>query len=241
MRRQRDRRRSTRRIKPGHSRELSARAPEYTPNDDLANWCQANATEFEAGNFGTPGADNDCQPIVAGQCNDRGTMRDAVAPDPGELVITEVMPSPQKVGDAAGEWLEARAMADVDLNGVGIDRAGDTNTKPDIITATDCLHVRAGSYVVFAKSADPATNGGLPAASVLGRFKLSLVAGTAGAPGDVSIVAGTTVIDAVTWTRTTNGAALQLDPDLIDPIANDTESNFCNATAAYCPARLPRR
>lgn len=225
---------SYRDVKQGHSRELtSARPPDYTLNDDPAAWCQANDAEFETGNFGTPGADNDCQPIVVGQCNDGGTLRDAVAPGPGDLVITEVMPSPSKAGDATGEWFEVKVRADVDLNGVGLDRTRDSNAKPDVIAATDCVHVRAGSTAVFAKSTDPTVNGGIPAAQIFGTFKFALIAGTPAAPGDIAILAGTTVIDAVTWTRSTTGKALQLDPDLIDPVANDTESNFCDATAPY--------
>ena len=225
---------SYRDVKEGHSRELTgAQPPDYTLNDDPASWCQANDTEFEAGNFGTPGSDNDCRPIVAGQCNDGGTMRDAVAPGPGALVITEVMPSPAKAADATGEWFEAKVMADVDLNGVGLDRIGDNHIKPDVITSPDCLRVRAGSYVVFAKSADPAVNGKIAASSIFGTFKFAMIAGAPGTPGDVAIVAGTTVVDAVTWTRSTTGKSLQLDPDLIDPSANDTESNFCDATQLY--------
>ena len=220
-------------IKQGHARELTgSQPPDYTLNDDQANWCQADSSEFEAGNFGTPGEGNDCRPVVASQCSERGTMRDAVSPGPGDLVITEVMPSPNKVADATGEWFEAKVMTDVDLNGVGLDRVRDTS-PPDVITGSDCLHVTAGSYVVFAKSTDMTMNGGIPAASISGTFKFSLITGTTAAPGDVAIVAGTTVVDAVTWTRSTTGAALQLDPDLTDPIANDTESNFCNATVPY--------
>jgi hypothetical protein len=213
-------------IVEGHARELtSAQPPDYTLNDAPAAWCQANDTEFEAGNFGTPGTDNDCQPIVAGQCNDRGTMRDAIAPGVGDLAISEVMPNPTKVGDTAGEWFEARVMNDVDLNGIGLDRAGDT-LQPDVITASDCLRVTAGSYLVFARSATG--NGGLPA-PVTGTFKFSLV----GTAGDVAIVAGTTIVDAVSWTSAPDGASLQLDPGLIDSISNDTESNFCAATTPY--------
>jgi hypothetical protein len=218
-------------VTEGHSRELTgAVRPDYTANDSPSSWCQANDTEFEAGNFGTPGTDNDCQPIVTGQCNDHGTMRDAVAPGPGDLVITEVMPSPTKVSDPNGEWFEAKVMSDVDLNGVGLDRAGDA-IKPDIITSTDCLRVTAGSYVVFAKAA-MAVNGGLPADAIANSFKFALVAGN-GTTGDVAILAGTTVVDAVTWTRSTTGKALQLDPSRSDAIANDDESNFCDATATY--------
>jgi hypothetical protein len=216
-------------IKEGHSRELTrAQSPDYTANDDLSHWCQANDTEFEAGNFGTPGADNDCQPIVVGQCNDRGTLRDAVAPGVGDLVITEVMPSPAKVSDATGEWFEALALADVDLNGIGLDRAGDA-ARPDLVTSPDCLHVTAGAYVVFARSKDIATSGGLPADAFAGSFKFPLVGG----PGDVAILAGDTVIDAVRWTTSPTGKSLQLDPTRTDAISNDDESNFCDAATAY--------
>src|SRR5690606_13283224 len=61
----------------------------------------------------------------------------------------------------------------------------------------------------------------------------TMVGGSVSSPGDVQILAGATVIDAVSWTKSTNGAALQLDPDLTDAISNDNESNFCDATAPY--------
>ncbi|HET9626096.1 MAG TPA: lamin tail domain-containing protein [Kofleriaceae bacterium] len=218
-------------VKPGHARALGAgERPDYTRNDDPAHWCQAVGAEFTAGNFGTPGAENDCAPLVVGQCRDGDAMRDAAPPGPGDLVITEIMASPAHVADTAGEWFEARAIHDVDLNGVGLDRVHDT-ARPSVIAGGDCVHVAAGSFAVFARSADAATNGGLPA--VTATFGFSLVAGSASAPGDLTIVAGDTVIDAVTWTAAPHGAALQLDPDLVDPIANDSASNFCPATTAY--------
>jgi hypothetical protein len=221
-------------ITEGHARELtSAQAPEYLLNDDQASWCQANESEFEAENFGTPGSANDCQPLVVGQCRDGATMRNAVAPGPGDLVITELMPSPSKAGDTTAEWFEARVIKDVDLNGVGLDRLGDATAKPDLLTSVDCLRAPAGSYVVFARSTEAAVNGGLPASAILGTFQFSMITGTPAAPGDVAIVAGTTTIDAVRWTRSTTGTSLQLDPDLLDPTANDAESNFCNATTPY--------
>ncbi|MDB4953393.1 MAG: Hemolysin-type calcium-binding region [Myxococcales bacterium] len=220
-------------VKVGHSRELSAaNPPDYTFNDDPINWCEGKDSEFEAGNFGTPGQDNDCVPVISGQCNDSGTPRDVVPASAGDLVITEVMPSPTKASDAVGEWIEAKAIRDVDLNGIGLDRASDS-AQPDIITSSDCVHLTAGTYVLFAKSPDSAQNGGLPAGSVFGTFKFSLVAGSAAAPGDVRIVAGATVVDSITWTKSVGGKALQLDPDLIDATSNDAESNFCNATASY--------
>ena len=220
-------------IVEGHARELTAaQPPEYQLNDDPASWCEATTSEFAPGNFGTPGAANDCQPVVVGRCNDAGAMRPVRPPGAGDLVITEVMPSPSKVSDPLGEWFEAQVLRDVDLNGVGLDRAGDA-APPDVIGDAACLPARAGTSVVFARSTDPAHDGGLPAEAIRGTFKFSLIAGTTAAPGDVAIVVGDTVIDAVRWTRSTTGRALQLDPAHLDPTSNDTDSNFCDATTPY--------
>jgi len=65
----------------------------------------------------------------------------------------------------------------------------------------------AGTYLVFARSRDAATNGGLPDAAIAGTFRFSLVAGTEAAPGDVRVLAGGGVVDAVTWTGASDGAA----------------------------------
>jgi hypothetical protein len=218
-------------VRSGHSRQLSNLSPpDYTTNDDVANWCEGKDSEFEPNNFGTPGQDNDCAPLVSGACSDGGSMRPLVTPAPGELVITEVMPSPMAVSDTAGEWFEVKALASVDLNGLGLDRAGDTSAA-SVINSPSCVHVEAGEYVVFAKSLDSAMNGGVTGA--VATFGFSMVAGSMASPGDVQIVAGTTVIDAMTWTASTNARALQLDPDLVDAISNDNASNYCNATTMY--------
>ena len=58
-----------------------------------------------------------------------------------------------------GEWFEVRVGRDVDLNGIGLDRAGDS-ADPDLVTAEACLAVATGDLLVFARSADVALNGG---------------------------------------------------------------------------------
>lgn len=220
-------------IKPGHSLELTAaRPPDAMVNDDPASWCVSTATEFTPGNFGTPGEDNDCEPLAAGGCEDHGTVRPIVPPGQGDLVITEIMADPTKVSDTLGEWFEVVATKDVDLNGVALDRSGDA-AQPTTLGGTGCLHLNAGDYAVFAKTPDATSNGGLPAAQVLGTFAFALIAGSPSAPGDVRVLAGATVVDAVTWTHTSRGTALQLDPGATDALANDIASNFCAATTPY--------
>src|SRR5213075_2635140 len=97
--------------------------PDYTQNDDLANWCEGKDTEFESGNFGTPGEENDCAPIIDGACSDTSGMRPVVTPAIGDLVITEVMSIPTTVSSTVGQWVEIKALKDLDLNGLSIDRA----------------------------------------------------------------------------------------------------------------------
>jgi hypothetical protein len=221
-------------VKSGHTRELTAAsAPDYTLNDDLANWCQGDETEYDDGNFGTPGSDNDCQPTVIGQCTESGQMRPTVPPMIGDLVITELMPNPAGVDDTKGEWFEALAKNSFDLNGIGLDRAGDTNMAPKVVDDPNCLHVSTGDYVVFAKNSDMTMNGGLPADKVKGTFSFSMIDGTTAAPGDVRIMYGADVIDAVTYSGAKSGKALSLSPAALDATANDDLSNFCDATDEY--------
>ncbi|HUS33498.1 MAG TPA: hypothetical protein VMZ53_33580 [Kofleriaceae bacterium] len=218
-------------VKSGHSRQLSnAGPPDYTLNDELVNWCEAKDTEFESGNFGTPGEDNDCAPVIAGACSDGGSMRAVVPPVSGDLVITELMPNPAAVSDTVGEWFEIKAINPIDLNGVKLERLGNTPGS-DTLTSSTCLHLAAGSYGVFVKSTDNAMNGMIPAGSIMGVFKFALTASSA--PGVIQVSSGGAVLDTVQFTAEPSGKSRQLDPDSTDAIANDAESNFCDGTTPY--------
>ncbi len=215
-------------VDPGKSTGFDGGAtPDYTANDDLVNWCtppEDPAYEFEQANFGTPGQANfDCEVVVAGQCNDGGTMRPTVPPVPGDLVITEVMPSPSAPQDKK-EYIEALVTRDVDLNGLGLARSSTAN--PNIVASESCLRVTAGTYVVFAKSAVAAENGNLP--RVDGVFTFSMVDA-----GDVQLMMGTTVLDAFVWANAPSSASYNLDPDFTDAGSNDMERYWCTATTTW--------
>jgi hypothetical protein len=218
-------------VRSGHTRQLSSTvAPDYAANDVAENWCEATGQEFEPNNFGTPGQESDCAPVIMGACSDSGTMRPAVAPNPGDLVITEIMPDPNGT-DTEREWVEIKAINSFDLNGVGMGRI--TDTTPDSLAALpECVPIAGGSYVVFAHNFDMSDTGnaGLPAGSVVGLFSTALPQ----ANGDIQLSSPSgVVLDAVSWVSERAGKSLALDPDVIDTTANDDPANFCDGSATY--------
>lgn len=195
-------------VEQGHARELGASPPDAHANDDPASWCRASTTAYEAGDFGTPGEPSDCRPLPPGECLDGDAARPIRAPAPGALVISELMPNPAV--EPAEEWFEVtNTGADpLDLNELALDRAGDAR-PPDAIHATACLPLAPGELAVFARSADPATNGMLPAVAATFSFAMP------NSGGDVRVLAadGTTVLATATWTSSKNAVSMQLVPD----------------------------
>ncbi len=207
-------------------------APDYTSNDVITNWCDAtDANEYLTNNYGTPGAANqDCIIINPDSCNDGGVDRDLVPPTAGDLVITEYMPSPDTIADGDGEWFEVLATADVDLNGLQLGRA-EIATGPGSVALTlespDCLEVTAGTYILFARNANPAENGGLPGTPF--EFGFSLV----GTDDGVFIAHDDVVLDVVTYAAAANGVSTSLDPDHLNPTDNDNADYWCPGRTAY--------
>jgi hypothetical protein len=212
--------------KAGVASQLSGDKLSAEENNDPANFCDAQAV-YGLGDKGSPGDPNrTCPPVLpTGQCTDpdSGDARPIRNPAPGELVVTEVMADPSKVADTAGEWIEVYATADLDLNGLTVQAGSSKST----IVAGECRPVAQGSYAVLARSADPQVNGGLPAVDAIIGTSLPNSAAT------LTVHAGTTLIDSVSWTSTTAGVARQLSSDKLDAAANDDPASFCAATAPY--------
>ncbi len=215
-------------VEPGHTRTLDGKQPpDALTNDNQAAWCLAAEDaqhEYEPANFGTPGAPNqECNNVIPGQCDDGGTMRPTVPPAVGDLTITEVMPDPAAAADATAEWVEVLVNRDVDINDLGVAAASGT---PVVLASQACVHVTAGSYLVFARSTDMAMNGGLPRVD-------------GGAPsltnsnGTVRLLMGATELDSMTWTSVRAGKSLQLSAGLTAPTDNDVPANLCDGAAAY--------
>lgn len=208
------------------SMQLDPAKTDPTMNDDAANYCTSLVPYGTGANKGSPGAENHgCGSDAQPKCFDVGAqaVRNAVLPQAGELVITELHQNPAAVADTDGEFFEVFAKANVDLNGLQIANEGTGNTT---IKATDCISAAQGSYLVFAHKTDAAANGGLQ--NVTATFNFSLLnSGTVTAPRALILRSGGVEIDKVTWTSSVDGASTQLSSDKVDAALNDDAASFC--------------
>jgi hypothetical protein len=177
----------------GASWSLTPESLDPTSNDDRSKWCTAASPYGEGDNNGTPGALNFPGCADPDHCVENGELRPTVAPQPGDLVISEVMPDPSQVGDEEGEWFEITVARDVDINGLQL---GTVVGSPRLTIAdAACRSVQAGTRLVFARNGVPAENGGLPAVSSSFNFALT------NSNGSLFIARDGTLLDAVTWIR----------------------------------------
>jgi hypothetical protein len=191
-------------IRDGVSLQLSGDRPaDFLQNDNPLNWCDSTL-EFQTGNQGSPGEANSTCPQVGPQttCLEGEQMRDVVPPQAGDLVITEILSDPTKVGDDFGEWFEVVVARDVDLNGLELGTV--IGTPRHTMGAAACLHVEAGARVVFARA--DAANGGLPSADFIFNFGLS------NSGGSLFLGYDGTLIDAASYPAARAGASGQVDP-----------------------------
>ncbi|HWU86057.1 MAG TPA: hypothetical protein VN253_02230 [Kofleriaceae bacterium] len=139
-------------------------------------------------------------------------------------MITEFLANPAGTGtDATQEWFEIANLGNTafDLNGLGLKGSAAT---VNVISAAECKRVGPGRFALFAHNTDPAQNGGLPAVDATFSFAL------AQSNGSLSVLDGTKVLDAITWTDgIQDGASKELQPSQTTSTANDDPANFCDA------------
>jgi hypothetical protein len=220
----------TRAAKTNRSRMLDgAIEPNDQANDNESAWCDTPVgTVYFGTSAGSPGAANPvCVPeAMIGTCVDNGVVRPITVPQPGDLVITEVMANPAASSDTTGEWLEVLARANVDLNDLTLY----TSTGNHQIRSTECLRVNTGEYALLARSADTLVNGNLPTPRAL--FNTSFANST---PQRIGLTRGDAGIDEVALFASAPGRAWQLDPTKLDPVSNDDPNNFCRAPNRWNP------
>jgi hypothetical protein len=172
--------------------------------------------EYAPDNFGTPGEANPiCPPqLEAGMCLDDGVPRPIVSAEVGDARITEWMADPQAADNRAGEWVEIRIDAPIDLNGLTLsDRTGSATS----IDSESCLAVDAGTYLVLVRDLDASVNGGIVDAAAA----LSVSLNNRDETLTLSLDDG--VLDSVTYARSEPGVATQVDDG----------GEVCGASTAY--------
>lgn len=147
----------------------------------------------------------------------------------GQFLITEFM-ARAKEGTDPAEWVELYNNTNqmMDLGGCILKDNG-----TDAHTINGALIVQAHSYVVLAKSDDPALNYGLSPDYVLktqyGAFSLNNTA------DEIVLRCSNLDIDRVIYTSSwvVLGVAMQLSPEAMTTDANDLAENWCEATMQY--------
>lgn len=211
--------------------------PEALDNDEPGRWCDSPVPASDGGSRASPGSANPACATVLGGADGgvdggvpvdscvsprTGLSRDVSRPRPGDLVITELMADPKAVSDSVGEWVEVYALRDVDLNGVSLTNEG--NGRALLDGAPKCLELRAGTFGVLARTAEPSTNGGLP--SVLGTFAFGL--SNSDEDHALRLSLNGTLLDEVRWKGApVAGVSRQLDPSRKDALRNDDAESFC--------------
>ncbi|MDE0960391.1 MAG: endonuclease [Planctomycetota bacterium] len=137
---------------------------------NLIDTAVAGATQYHyqvtaidvSGNESFAGSTVSAVPLTGQGCG-------APPPDPGavNLIISELMPNPAVVSDAAGEWFEIfnRGTDTIDLNGWTI---RDDDTDLHQINAPGGLLIAPYEFLVLARDGNVATNGGVVADYVYG-------------------------------------------------------------------------
>lgn len=198
-----------------------------------AEWCTTPAEmTYGAGDRGTPGAPNTrCQPDPAdagssmGCRKSDGSIRAPVTPEPGDLIVTEIMSSPSVGNNGPGEWFELLATAPFDLNGVEVTNEG---TGHMTLSSESCISVEAGEWLLFARSNDAALNGGLPPPFATFNFTLADSASASVPERAIVLRSNGTELARARWTSSVRGRSLQLSGT-----PNQTDDG---GASRWCPA-----
>ena len=151
-------------------------------------------------------------------------------PEPGELVITEIMSNPAAVGDTQGEWVEIWNGTDrpLLLNNLVIK---DNGSNRHVITSSANLVIQPRGYWVLGREADMGLNGGVLVDYVVKNFSL-----TNNADEVIICLPDERIVDQVVYQSgwpLVSGASMELAPESMNAESNDHSSNWYVSTAVY--------
>ncbi|MFK7935604.1 MAG: lamin tail domain-containing protein [Saprospiraceae bacterium] len=144
-------------------------------------------------------------------------------PNFGDLIVTEIMQNPATVNDAQGEYFEIynRTEQPIQLQNFTL-RDDGVNTH----VIDDSILVPPLSYFVLGRNADTLTNGGVRVDYVYENFFLE------NGSDQIIIECNGQLIDRVDYDNGATfpdptGASMNLNPEFIDAVANDSGENWC--------------
>ncbi|MCG8425506.1 MAG: lamin tail domain-containing protein [Proteobacteria bacterium] len=146
--------------------------------------------------------------------------------EPGEVVITELMPNIQS---SATDWIELYNTTEtaIDLQGCTLSDNGS-----DRFTINRTLEIEPGKYAVLASASDRGVDTPPALIDPAWVFSDDQFQLEAAGPDQVVLTCGGVAIDRVEYAEYSPGPATgtrgwQLDPNAIDSLLNDDESNWC--------------
>lgn len=159
----------------------------------------------------------------------------SMAPQSGEVIVTEIMQNPNISYDNDGEWFEVHNLTGrtVDLDGCTIHSSTSTGAESfDVLTTST---IAPSGYFVFARSsqapflADYTYNAQINLNNTVDSIEIYC---------DDPITAASTLIDEVNWDDGAtfpdpDGASMSLDPFYHSAGQNDVGSYWCEATSTF--------
>ena len=168
----------------GVAMQLSLDKFATTSNTSIMNWCAAS-TEYTADNFGSPDGENHLctnntppppsfndtasdtgdtglldtgsEPSVE-PSDEPGEPIDAVVPNVGDIIFTEIMLDTKGIVDSVGEWIELTNLTDERLNLTGFAIQDDGR---NFFQLPDGTTVEANDRLIVGRSNDTSANGGV--------------------------------------------------------------------------------
>ena len=205
-------------------------------SDEVPNACRLDCTlptcgdgvqdDGEECDDGNQALEDGCTP----EC-----LIEVYVPDPGDVIVTEIMQNPDAVYDTLGEYIEVYNTRDylIDLNGWEIqDEGGDYHQ----IDNGSPLWIEAGDYLVLGLNADPLLNGGV---SVDYQYAATILLGNGA--DEVILSADGIVSDIVAYDGgpefpDPKGHSMNLDPAAFDMDQNDLGANWCETATEQIPS-----
>jgi len=163
---------------------------------------------------------------------------DVLPPNPGDIIITEIMQNPDAVPDADGEYFEVYNTTNDPINMFAWELT-DTNSTAVLNNKvmgniTNNTIVPPHGYLVFVTNGDPVQNGGITADYDFDGSGTGLVNGA----GSLTLSAAGVVIDEVAWDDGVTfpdptGASMELSLSHYNAVDNDDGANWCEAVSPY--------